>query len=349
MPCSESVLIVGPSWVGDMVMAQSLLKTLKQKNAHTIIDVLAPNWCHPLLARMPEIRESVLQPLQHGELDLSVRYRLGKGLRSKKYDKAIIIPRSFKAALVPFFARIPKRVGYRGEMRFGLLNDVRHLDKSVLTQTVQRYVALAEAGSVTEAPPTAFPQLTVDTSNQHAVVNKLALKLDAPIVAIVPGAEYGPAKRWPVEFFSQLVSQLTDSGYYVWIFGSQKDYDIGAEISKHKPSNLPDKVINLCGKTSLVDVVDLLALTQAVVCNDSGLMHMAAAVGCEIIAIYGSSTPDYTPPLTDKVKIIYKRLECSPCFKRTCPLGHTRCLTEISVQEISAEVFATISTGRQHD
>jgi len=334
MTHSESVLIVGPSWVGDMVMAQSLLKTLKQKNTQTAIDVLAPSWCHPLLARMPEVREAVLQSLEHGELSLSKRYKLGKNLRTKMYDKSIVMPRSLKAALVPFFAHIPKRIGYRGEMRFGLINDMRRLDKSILTQTVQRYVALAESGNLTAAPQIPSPELSVDFENQTNVVNKLALKLDAPIIGIVPGAEYGPAKRWPTESYSQLVNELANNGQYVWIFGSQKDYEIGAEIETQISPNLRHNVINLCGKTALVDVIDLLALTKTVVCNDSGLMHIAAAVGCEIVAIYGSSTPDYTPPLTDKAQVIYKRIACSPCFKRTCPLGHTNCLKEIPVQEV---------------
>jgi len=338
MTYSESILIVGPSWVGDMVMAQSLLIALKQKNAQTEIDVLAPNWCHPLLARMPEVRHAVLQPLEHGELDVVKRYGLGKNLRAKKYDKAIVIPRSLKAALVPFFARIPRRIGYRGEMRYGLINQMHHLDKSVLAQTVQRYVALAEPETPTQAPRVPFPKLSIDRDNQTKVVNNLGLKTDAPIIGIVPGAEYGPAKRWPVEFFTQLVKELNDNGLYVWIFGSQKDYTVGTEIVAQLSTNQGDKVANLCGKTSLVDVVDLLALTQNVVCNDSGLMHIAAAVGCDIVAIYGSSSPDYTPPLTDKAQVISKRLDCSPCFKRDCPLGHTNCLRKIPVQEILAAV-----------
>ena len=337
MTNSESVLIVGPSWVGDMVMAQSLLITLKQ-NTQTEIDVLAPSWCHPLLARMPEVREAVLQPTEHGELNLSKRYSLGKNLRAKRYDKSIVIPRSLKSALVPFFAHIPRRIGYRGEMRFGLINDMRRLDKTILTQTVQRYVALAQPKNLTTAPQIPSPKLTVDIENQSKLVSDLALKLDAPIIGIVPGAEYGPAKRWPANSYSQLVNELANKGHYVWVFGSQKDYEIGAEIGTQLSPTLSDRVINLCGKTALIDVIDLLALTRAIVCNDSGLMHIAAAVGSEIIAIYGSSTPDYTPPLTDKAQVIYKRMACSPCFKRTCPLGHTNCLKEISVQEVLSAV-----------
>ena len=331
---AERILIVGPSWVGDMVMTQSLLITLKAQLPQSMIDVLAPAWCHPLLQRMPEVSNAWVQDAAHGEFKFGSRFVLAKRLRSKNYQRAIIIPRSFKAALVPFLARIPRRTGYRGEMRFGLINDMRKLDKQVLTQTVQRYVALAGENNFTKPPNIPAPQLTVDKKNIDELIRRLNLKLDQPIVGIVPGAEYGPAKCWPQDYYIELSRQLALAGKQVWIFGSQKDFTVGDYIFKNVPSTHAGKVVNLCGKTSLVDVVDIISLADTVVTNDSGLMHIAAAVNCHVVAIYGSSTPDYTPPLTDNAKVIYKRLSCSPCFKRQCPLGHTHCLTQISVTEV---------------
>ncbi len=320
--------MIGPAWVGDMVMAQSLFMTLKQQRGNHIIDVVAPGWSLPLLARMPEVHEGIPLPVQHGELGLGKRRALGHALRRQRYDQAIVLPRSYKAALVPWFARIPRRTGYRGEMRYGLINDIRPLDKDVLYRTVERFVALGLDGEVNTAPPIPQPHLAVDSHNQQICLEKLGLTTDKPIIAMMPGAEYGPAKRWPTAYYAELARRLVEHGKQVWVFGSHKEASLGEAIA-----GVPG-IENLCGKTELVDVVDLLALCEHAVTNDSGLMHVAAASGARIIAIYGSSDPNYTPPLTDKAQIIYQNLDCSPCFERECPLGHTNCLNEIKPERI---------------
>ncbi|MEJ2142291.1 MAG: lipopolysaccharide heptosyltransferase II [Gammaproteobacteria bacterium] len=320
----QQILVAGPAWVGDMVMAQSLFKTLGQRPHPVEIDVLAPAWSNPILARMPEIRDSINLPVAHGELGLGQRYQLGKSLRSKKYDQAIVTPRSFKAALVPFFARAKQRTGYRGEMRYGVINDMRELDKSVLRQTAQRYVALGLDSNAPQPPSVPFPSLDIDKENLHRLLDQLALNLDKPVIALMPGAEYGEAKRWPLEYYAELAGQLTQQDYHVWVMGSEKDKTAAETIGKD------NQAINLCGKTRLEDTIDLLSVCKLAVTNDSGLMHIAAAVDIPLVAIYGSSTPEYTPPLTDKARIEYLDLECSPCFKRDCPLGHTDCLKNIS-------------------
>jgi len=330
-------LVVGPSWIGDMVMAQSLFITLKQQYPDCLIDVLAPRWSLPILKRMPEVNKGIAVNVSHGEFSFFKRRSLGLGLRSKQYSHAIVIPRSWKSALVPFFADIPVRSGYKGELRFGLLNDIRPLDKEVLKQTVQRYVAHAFKNKIVEAPVIAFPKLEVDHKNQSKLVGQLGLKLDRPVICMMPGAEYGPAKQWPIEYYAGLAGLLVDAGYQVWIIGSDKDKAAGDKIAASKQ----DGVENLCGKTQLVDTVDLLSCAESVVTNDSGLMHVAAAVGIEVNVIYGSSTPDYTPPLTtdDRKNIFYLGLDCSPCFKRVCPLGHTDCLNNISYNDVFKKVY----------
>ncbi|HKV96262.1 MAG TPA: lipopolysaccharide heptosyltransferase II [Gammaproteobacteria bacterium] len=323
------ILVVGPAWIGDMVMAQSLFVTLKQRFPDCEIDVLAPAWSKSLLARMPEVHAAHSMPLGHGEFGFGARRRLGHLLRGR-YDQAIVMPRSWKSALVPLFAGIPRRTGYRGEWRYGLINDMRTLDKSVLTQTVQRYVALGLEQGDTLPPPIPHSALRVDTRNQNALLDKLALNRDRPVIAVMPGAEYGPSKRWPTDHFGDLAKRLVAAGKQVWVFGSTKEQPLGEEILRIAGRH----VVNLCGETRLEDVIDLMSLAETAVTNDSGLMHIAAAVSIKVVALYGSSTPDYTPPLTDKAEIVYLHLDCSPCFRRECPFGHTNCLNHMSVDEV---------------
>lgn len=329
------ILIVGPAWVGDMVMTQSLCITLNRRFPDCEIDVLAPAWSRPLLARMPEVHGAVMMPLDHGQFGYGVRKRLGRTLRGR-YTQAIVLPRSWKSALVPLFADVPVRTGYRGEMRYLLINDMRRLDKQALSQTVQRFVALGVEKGATLPPPIPQPRLRVDEQNLKQVMDILGLDTKVPIVAMMPGAEYGSAKRWPLDRYGELAKRLTAAGKQVWVFGSAKEHVLGeAIVTAAGPG-----VQNLCGSTKLGDVVDLLSLCESAVTNDSGLMHIAAAVGIRLVAIYGSSTPDYTPPLSDKADVVYLRLECSPCFQRECPLKHLNCLKQISVDDIYRRVAA---------
>ena len=333
---ARKYLVVGPSWIGDMVMAQALFITLRQQHPDCEIDVLAPAWSLPVIARMPQVRRGIAADVAHGELSFFKRWRLGKKLRRENYSHAIVIPRSWKSALAPFAARVPVRTGYLGEMRFGLLNDRRVLNKAVLTQTVQRYVAHAWPANPSSPPAIPLPALSIDKANQERLLAELKLDLDRPLVCMMPGAEYGPAKQWPIDYYTELAGRLSQSGYQVWVIGSTKDSAAGEQISGKLAH-----VINLCGKTALVDSIDLLACAESVVCNDSGLMHVAAAVGVSINVIYGSTTPDYTPPLAkdEKKNIFYLDLPCSPCFKRVCPLGHTRCLTDIHADDIAQSIL----------
>ena len=332
----ERILVVGPAWVGDMVMAQSLFMTLKQRNPAVMIDVLAPAWSLPLLSRMPQVNEAIPLLVTHGAPALATRFRVGRQLRHNDYTRAIVVPRSFKAALVPFFAGIPVRTGYRGEMRYGVVNDMRVLDKEVLTQTVQRQVALGLPETVTQPPAIPYPELQIDENNQRRLISELGLNLEKPAIGMMPGAEYGPAKQWPITYYQELAGKLIVNGYQVWVFGSEKERTIGEEIAQ-----AAEGVINLCGETRLEDVIDLIALCHSVVSNDSGLMHVACATGRRVIAIYGSSSPSYTPPLSKNAEVIYRYLECSPCFKRVCPLGHTNCLTGIDSDVLLTAIMNT--------
>ncbi|WP_303902521.1 lipopolysaccharide heptosyltransferase II [Thiohalomonas denitrificans] len=341
---AERVLVVGPAWVGDMVMAQSLYRYLKEARPAVEIDVLAPDWSLPLLERMPEVAQGVRMPLGHGELGLPVRFRLGRSLRERHYDQAIVLPRSLKAALVPFFAGARRRTGYQGEMRYGLINDMRQLDREALPMVVQRYINLGRVTTKPErVPDIPNPQLRVDEANATALFERFGLDGNRPAVAFAPGAEYGLAKQWPPEYFASLARRLAERGVQVWVVGSDKDRAVGETIVGASEG----AVLNLCGKTSLTDVVDLLSLAQVMVTNDSGLMHIGAAVGTEIVALYGSSSPNYTPPLTRRKVVFFRELECSPCFERTCPYGHTRCLGEIKPSMVLEKIQEIIDSMKE--
>jgi len=329
---SDSTLLVGPSWVGDMVMAQVAFKILKAQAPDCALDVLAPAWSLPIVARMPEIRAGIASEIGHGELGFRKRRRIATRLRESNYRRAIVLPRSFKSALIPWFAGIPVRTGFRGESRYGLINDVREFDRERLNQTVKRFAALALAptASLSDIP---VPSLQVSAERQRQLLTRLSLSTDRPIIAMMPGAEYGPAKCWPLQYFTELATMLQDSGYAVWVMGSGKDTAAGEEIAAGSHAQ------NLCGKTALEDVIDLLALCERAVSNDSGLMHIAAAAGVHVHAIYGSSSPAFTPPLSERQDTHYLGLDCSPCFERRCPLGHLRCLKEILPRDILGKIL----------
>jgi heptosyltransferase-2 len=320
-------LVVGPSWVGDMVMAQSLFITLKQRYPGLLIDVLAPDWTRAITERMPEVNESVVMPLGHGALQLGVRKALGVSLRQKQYDWAIVLPNSFKAALVPYWAQASRRTGYTGELRYGLLNDRRRLDKKTLPRTVDRFVYLGLDAKIRhfDCPE---PALSIDHEAYRGAAARFGLDPDLPVVAMAPGAEYGPAKRWPVEYFSQVAKQLAHDGQQIILLGSEKDQAITSVIAAQSDA------IDLAGKTTLGEVVDLLGHSAVTLTNDSGLMHVAAASGTRVVALYGSSSPDFTPPLSTEARILRTGIECSPCFKRECPLGHYKCLRDLKPDQV---------------
>ena len=304
------ILVVGPSWVGDMMMSQSLYRTLKTLHPEAEIDVMAPDWCRPLLNKMSEVNQAISMPLGHGRLAISLRRQLGIQLRTRRYDQAYILPNSFKSALVPFFAQIPIRTGWRGEMRYWLLNDIRLLDKTAFPQMVQRYVALAykknSVNNADELPkPILWPQLSVTEREISQSKCFFHIPAQLPIIGFCPGAEFGPAKRWPAYHYAELAQLLVAvHGYQILIFGSQKDRHIGEDIRQSLSVDCQQHCFNLAGKTTLEQAVNLLASCRAVVSNDSGLMHIAAALSRPLVALYGPSSPDFTPPLTNRVEVI---------------------------------------------
>lgn len=327
------ILIIGPAWVGDMVMAQCLFQTLKSNNPHCIIDVLAPDWTRPLLERMPEVNQALSLPFKHGEFNLTARFKLARQLNNK-YDQAIVLPNSWKSALIPFFSGIKKRTGWRGEMRFGLLNDIRYLDKEKLPLMIERFIALGLNKNSALPKPLPRPALIINETVRNEAVKKYQLDLTKPILALCPGAEFGSSKRWPAEYYADIAEKYLSDHWQVWIFGSKKDQAEGEIIQKLTQQRCED----FTGKTLLNEAIDLLSLAHLVISNDSGLMHIAAALNRKLIAIYGSTSPKFTPPLSDNVKIISLGIECSPCFERECPLKHHRCMIDLTPEKIREEI-----------
>lgn len=303
------VLVVAPNWIGDALMAQPLLSRLKEAR----IDVLAPPWVAPVVRRMPEVNDVIAGDLRHGALQFAERWRLARTLKGR-YDAAIVLPNSWKSALIPFLAGIPRRIGYRGEMRYGLLNEIHRARGEAMPA---HYAALAGAGDL--SPP------RLQVSPAEIEETKRRFGIDGRYAVLCPGAEYGPAKRWP--YFREAAARL---GMRAVILGSASDRAAAAGIPGH----------DLVGKTTLDEAIRLIAGAAVVLSNDSGLMHVAAALQRPQVALFGSSSPLHTPPASPRARVLWLRLECSPCFERECPLGHFRCMKDISVDRVLAEIAA---------
>jgi len=327
------VLIVAPNWIGDTLLAQPLFARLHASRPGLALHAVAPAWTAPVLARMPEIEEVIETPLVHGRLQLGARLRLAGVLRENRYDEAIVLPNSWKSALAPFLAGIPRRVGFIGEARYGLLNVRYRLHEAAVPLMADRYAALAAPSGEPPPRPLAPPRLEVDEANLAIAVARFGLDRSRPVAAFCPGAEYGPAKRWPARHFAALARALAARGRRVWLIGSPADRAIGDEIA----GLAGGAAINLCGRTDLAAAIDLLSVAEVVVSNDSGLMHVAAALGRPLVALYGSSSPAHTPPLAP-ARLVSLGIECSPCFQRECPLGHFKCMNDLLPERVLAEI-----------
>ena len=329
---AERILLVAPSWVGDAILSEPLVALLREPYREPIVDVLAPPWCAPVYARMRGVGRVIESPLAHGRLDLGLRRRLATELSAQGYTRAIVLPNSWKSALIPWLARIPRRTGYRGEFRHGLINDLRRLDPKAMPRLVDRFAALAASpGRLVPLPPE--PVLVPDVANRSRAMRELQLAGASPIAVLCPGAEYGPAKRWPPNQFADLAARFLAQGLRVWLVGSPKDQLAASSVLQ--AAGEPGRHIrDLTGRTDLGTAVDLLSVANLVVSNDSGLMHAAAAVGVPVVALFGSSSPVYTPPLSPLAQVARIEIACSPCFKRECPLGHFRCMRELSTDAV---------------
>ena len=327
---SDKILICAPAWLGDMIMLHSLIQILY--TAGHELHVLAPKWNVAVLERMPEISKRVVLPITHGELKLGQRYQIAKQLRRENYSRAIIAQNSFKSALIPFFARIPQRTGWLRECRGMLLTDGRKLDSQKLPLMVQRYAALAYTKNTSWDPNDyPLPKLQTDDAMVKDTLARHKLSCCNKILALSPGAAYGKTKQWPSRYYADIANRKLVEGWQVWLFGSANDRVITDEVMKYTQH----RCHNLAGRLQLFETVDLISKVTALVSNDSGLLHVSAALEVPVIGIYGSTSPAFTPPLGETaLTITATELECQPCFQRTCRYGHLNCLTTITPDRV---------------
>jgi heptosyltransferase II len=326
------VLVVAPSWVGDLVMAQPLIGRLAQNN--TLVDVLVPPYCVGLGSRLKGVNQAIPFPFGHGVLKIRERRHFALSeIKKTHYQQAVILPNSFKSALVPFFAGIPQRTGWWGEARLGLLNDGRFLSKKKYPLLVDRYYALGASQDliVEQAPPPAFNELSVPDHLQAK-----------PILALCPGAEFGPSKQWPIAHFAVVAAHYLRKDWTVWLMGSQKDKAYAEAIAMQARTLASRDAINFCGLSTLEAAIDQLAQSQMVLSNDSGLMHVASALGKPVVGLYGPTDPQYTPPLGKRARVLQNLLPCGPCFKRDCPLSnreeHHLCMRALLPEKVIEEL-----------
>ena len=309
-------------------MAQPLLTLLQRADPMGSIVALAPRWVSPLFGAMPEVDDVIITDLEHGVLQWSARKRYVRAVAEAGFDRAFVLPNSFKSALIPWLAGIRERIGYRGEARYGAINH-RAEDPDPSLSMSARYAALAGMAGIRVELPLPTPRLIVDASTIEMMRTRFGFDPDAPLIALCPGAEYGPAKRWPTEHFETLASRLLDETpeAQIVLLGGSGDRVAGDAIAAAVSD---PRLHNFIGLTSLAEAIALIAAAASVVSNDSGLMHVAAALTRPQVALFGSSDPRHTPPLSPRARVLWLHLDCSPCFERVCPLGHLNCLVNIT-------------------
>ena len=327
------ILVISPNWIGDAIMAQPLLQLLKQQDAAVLVDVLAPAWVAPVWEAMLEVNQVYATQFRHGKLQLGERWRLARSLREVSYDRAYVLPNTLKFALIPWMAGIPKRIGYLGEKRYGLLNVIHHDNKDSPRPMIPFYAALASPPSGTVQGREAYPvpHMVVEKEKAERVLEKLGMDTGKRIVAFAPGAEFGPAKRWPVHGFASLARRILADfdDVIIVLLGSPNDRPVCDEIAAQALG-----VSNLAGKTTLAEAIALISQIDAMVTNDSGLMHVASAFEKPVIAIYGSTDYHHTPPFSKYSEIVSLDLPCAPCQKRECPLGHHDCMEKLGPDSV---------------
>jgi heptosyltransferase-2 len=340
------ILIIAPNWIGDAVMSEPLLAKLKADYPRSQIDVLASPWVAPIYKACSEVHQVIEAELAHKQLQWGLRRRLAKQLQIAQYEVCFVLPNSLKSALIPWFAQIPIRIGYRGEMRYGLINcALENPSKTNRPPMADHYFALSTALTqdvISKTTKVLDPKLHISSETAALMRNRLeqAGLVDQSIYVLCPGAEYGVTKRWPAEHFSRLAQDLlaTEPKASIILLGSKSDHALAEHIGLAAGKNR--QIHNWCGATSLDEAIALIGICKALVSNDSGLMHIGAALKVPQVAIFGSSDPKHTPPLSNKAKVIYLNLPCSPCHKRECPLVHLKCLRDISPEMVLESVQA---------
>jgi heptosyltransferase II len=322
-------LVISPNWIGDAVMAQPLLALLRQQHPDRPIDVLAPPGVAPVWRAVAEVDTVLEMPLRHGALQLKERWKYARVLRQRGYADAYVLPNTIKYALIPWLAGIPRRVGYKGEMRYGLIN-VMHHDDEPARPMMPFYAALAQDPSLPAPRKVARPAMQVPAGAAAAACARYGIDPARQLVVYAPGAEFGPAKRWPPRHFGDLAQRIVaaDPEVQIALLGSPKDRPTCEEVIV-AAGPAASNMLNLAGSTKLDEAAALIAQSAALVTNDSGLMHIASGLNKPLVALYGPTDPRHTPPSSESAHWVWLHLECAPCQERVCPLGHHHCMEKL--------------------
>jgi heptosyltransferase-2 len=332
IPVDAPILIVPYMWIGDFVRCHTVVRLLKQRYPTAPLDVLATTNVAPLADYQPGVRKAVVFDLPRKRLALSKHRALAALLRAEGYGRALVMPRTWKSALAPWLAGIPERVGFVGELRFGLLNGLRSGEKA-LPRMVDRCAALALPRDADLPKDWPLPQLAVPAEEIRQWGERLGLNDQArKVIALAPGA-VGPSKRW--SYYAEAAIQLVDRGFSVWITGGPMEREAAAQIAAQNPARIKDLTGN-----DLRQAILALAAADVVLSNDSGLLHVAAAIGTPTVGIFGPTSPWHWAPLNPIADVIETTTEvsCRPCHKPVCRYGHHRCMRDIGLERVVKSV-----------
>ena len=340
-PGDAPILLVPYMWIGDFVRCHSVVRLLRQRFPGRPIDVLTTSLCAPLVDYMPGVRKGIVWNLPRKRLPLREYRALADLLRGENYGSALVMPRTWKAALAPFLAGIPERTGFVGEWRFGLLNDLRRGERQ-LPRMIDRCAALTFPPDAPLPQNWPVPDLKVSADEAEQWRARRGLTIERPVIAFAPGA-VGPSKRWPVEYFAELARNLTASGMAVWVLGSPQEKPLAVEIVREAGANAFDLTSN-----DLRNAILAMKLATATVSNDSGLVHVSAAIGTPTVGIFGPTSPWHWAPLNSLAATIetLTAVPCRPCHKPTCRLVHHRCMRDIPASQVHTAVLAALRGAR---
>jgi len=319
-------------WIGDFVRCHSVVKLLNARFPDRPVDVLSTTLCAPLTDYMPGLRRAIVVDLPRRRIAVQNQLALARRLKHENYGSALVMPRTWKSALAPFLAAIPERTGFVGEMRFGLLNDLRHGERR-LPRMVDRCAALALPPQAELPPAWPLPELKVARAEIENWRRDQGLAIDSrPVMVLAPGA-VGPSKRWPASAYTALARRLIAEGFAVWVVGGPEEKSLAAEIIGETAAR------DLTGH-DLRNAILALAAAAVAVSNDSGLLHVAAALGTPAIGIFGPTSPWHWAPLNPLAATIESKskVECRPCHKPVCRFGHHRCMRDIPPDQVLAAV-----------
>jgi heptosyltransferase-2 len=333
-PAAEpgAIVVRTPNWLGDLVVSTGFLSALLERFPRARVDLIVRRG----FERLPLPHRGEVLPFDKAAQGAGA---FGRALRQRGYSHMFVLPPSFSSAWMAFCAGVPHRIGQRGLGRTWLLRPAlrpRHRPRSV--HLLAEYLELLAPWM--EARPEQYPPRLAATPEWIAAHLPPAAAALPPPVVLAPGAEYGPAKQWPAAHYRALALALAQAGWPCVVAGLPQDRPLGGEILAGLAGG-----VNLCGQTTLPQLVALLARAALVVSNDSGAMHVAAALGRPQIALFGSTNPGWTGPLNPGARVLYRAEPCSPCYARTCRFGHTRCLAELRPEGVTQQALALLGAA----